>query len=72
MLDQVLFATYCLGLGAIVNNLIRNKLQNDLEENIRSLREYDLNTDKLVKEQLDDKDVVLLMKCTNEETVMSQ
>ena len=72
MLDQVLFATYCLGLGAIANNLIRNKLQNDLEENIRSLREYDLSTDKLVKEHLDDKDVVLLMKCTNEETVMSK
>ena len=71
MLDQVIFATYCFGISAIGVNIVRSKLQNDLEEKIRALREFDLSTDKIRPDQLDDKDVIVLLKSSNSEVVMS-
>jgi hypothetical protein len=68
----VIFATYCFGLGAIGVNIVRSKLQNDLEEKIKALREFDLSTDKIRPEQLDDKDVIVLLKSSNPNLVMSQ
>ena len=44
----------------------------DLEERIRALKEYDLSTDKIKPEQIDDKDVVVLLKNSNTDLVMSQ
>jgi hypothetical protein len=32
---------------AIVANMVRSKLQDDLEEKIKALKEYDLSTDKI-------------------------
>ena len=71
MLDQIIFATYCFGIGAIGVNMVRQKLQMDLEEHIKALREYDLSTDKIKPEQIDDKDVVVLLKNSNTEMAMS-
>jgi len=66
----VIFATYCFGIGAIGANIVRTKLQNDFEEKIRGLREFDLSTDKIRTEQLDDKDVMVLLKSTNIEPIV--
>lgn len=52
--------------------MVRQKLQMDLEEHIKALREYDLSTDKIKPEQIDDKDVVVLLKNSNTEMAMSQ
>jgi hypothetical protein len=68
----VIFAIYCFGIGAIGVNIVRSKLQNDLEEKIRALREYDLSTDKIRPEQIDDKDVIVLLKSSNADVVMSR
>jgi hypothetical protein len=68
----VIFATYCFGIGAIGFNIVRSKLQNDLEEKIRALREYDLSTDKIRPDQVDDKDVIVLLKSSNSDVIMSQ
>lgn len=68
----MIFATYCFGIGAIGANIVRSKLQNDLEEKIRALREFDLSTDKIRPDQLDDKDVIVLLKSSNSGAVMSQ
>lgn len=38
---------------------------------IKGLREFDLNTDKIRPEQIDDKDVIILLKSSNKEVVMS-
>lgn len=51
MITSTLFAGYAFGVGAIVYNLSRTKLQDDFENDIRSLREYDfshepINTEK--------------------------
>jgi hypothetical protein len=45
MLEKFLAACYLLSLGAMARNLIKIKLQNDLEEEIKKYREYDLSTD---------------------------
>lgn len=66
----MIFATYCFGIGAIGANIVRTKLQNDFEEKIRGLREFDLSTDKIRTEQLDDKDVMVLLKSTNIEPIV--
>lgn len=42
-----------------------------MEEKIRALREFDLSTDKIRPDQLDDKDVIVLLKSSNAEVVMS-
>ena len=66
----MIFATYCFGIGAIGANIVRTKLQNDFEEKIRGLREFDLSTDKIRTEQFDDKDVMVLLKSTNIEPIV--
>lgn len=62
MIDQVLFGTYLFGLGAIGRNISLNKKQDEEHEYIKGLREYDLSTDKLRPEHIDDKDVLVLLK----------
>ena len=63
MLEKFLCACYLLSLGAMARNLIRIKLQNDLEEDIKKYREYDLSTDQILRRgdqtDLDGKFVVL-------------
>ena len=45
--DSVLFTIYCCSTSAIIINLCRSKLQDDYHEEIKKLREYNLNEDKL-------------------------
>lgn len=47
MLESLLGTCYLLTLGAMARNLIRVKLQNDWEEEIKKYREYDLSTDPI-------------------------
>ena len=65
-MDSIMFGTYCVGLSAIVNNMRQNKNQNEYEETMKDLREYDLSTDKLRQEHIDDKDVLVLCKFDHE------
>ncbi|TNV76866.1 hypothetical protein FGO68_gene13258 [Halteria grandinella] len=51
MITSALFAGYAFGVGAITYNLTRTKLQDDFENDVRKLREYDfghetINTEK--------------------------
>lgn len=51
MITAALFTGYSFGVGAIVYNMSRSKLQDDFENDIRKLREYDfshemINTEK--------------------------
>eukprot|EP00347_Sterkiella_histriomuscorum_P021335 403334350 len=52
MLTKVLFASYSFGVGSIIYNLARTKLQNDQEQDIRKLREYDLSNEKINPQDL--------------------
>ena len=47
MLTNVLLAAYVLSLGVMTRNLIRIKLQNDFEEDLKTYREYDLQTEQI-------------------------
>lgn len=49
MLEKLLGACYLLSLGVMARNLIRIKLQNDFEEELKKYREYDLSTDKILR-----------------------
>jgi hypothetical protein len=42
MLTYGLFTGYAFGAGAVIYNIAKVKLQNDYEQEIRDLREYDL------------------------------
>lgn len=68
MLDAAIFGTYCVGISAIFYNLTRIKKQNEYEEYIKGLREFDLSTDKLRPEHLQnsDQDILVLCKYDNE------
>ena len=68
MLDSAIFGTYCVGISAIFYNLTRIKKQNEYEEHIKGLREFDLSTDKLRPEHLQnsDQDILVLCKYDNE------
>ena len=46
-MDTILFASYVLSLSAITVNLIRAKLQDDFEAELKTLREYDLSHEKI-------------------------
>ena len=46
-MDHVLFASYLLSLSAITINLVRAKLQDDFENDLKDLREYDLSYEKI-------------------------
>jgi hypothetical protein len=43
MITSLLFTGYTFGVGAIVYNIARTKLQDDFENDIRKLREYDFH-----------------------------
>jgi hypothetical protein len=43
MITSALFAGYALGTGAIIYNTVRIKLQDDFENEVRKLREYDFS-----------------------------
>lgn len=47
MLTNTLFFGYSLSLGAMAYNLARIKLQNDYEAEIRALREYNVQDEKI-------------------------
>ena len=51
MLTSALFAGYAFGTGAIVYNMSRTKLQNDFEEEVRALREYDFHHEPINSEK---------------------
>ena len=46
-MESVIFASYILSLSAISVNLIRAKLQDDFENELKELREYDLSYEKI-------------------------
>ena len=46
-MESVIFASYILSLSAISVNLIRAKLQDDFENELKDLREYDLSYEKI-------------------------
>ena len=46
-MESVIFASYLLSLSAISVNLIRAKLQDDFENELKDLREYDLSYEKI-------------------------
>ena len=46
-MDQIIFASYLLSLSAITVNMIRAKLQDDLEAEMKEYREYDLSYEKI-------------------------
>jgi hypothetical protein len=62
MLTYTLFAGYVAGAGAIVYNLAQIKLQNDYEQEIRALREYDLSCDAVNPEKDLPAEVMVLAK----------
>lgn len=51
MITGALFTGYAIGVGGIIYNITRTKMQDDFENDIRKLREYDyghepINTEK--------------------------
>ena len=51
MITGALFAGYTVGVSAIIYNITRSKMQDDFENEVRKLREYDfghetINTEK--------------------------
>ena len=50
MLTNVIFGSYCVGLGAISYNLYRIKMMDDFERQIRDLREFDFHNEELRQE----------------------
>ena len=46
-MDSFIFASYLLSLSAITVNLVRAKLQDDFENELKELREYDLSYEKI-------------------------
>lgn len=62
LVDSALFACYLLSLSAIGRNLISQKLQNDWEEDLKELREYDLSNERILTDRLEEgKNVMLLV-----------
>ena len=47
MLTSTLFTGYTFGLCAIVYNFTKIKIQNDFEEDIKKLREYDIQNETI-------------------------
>ena len=50
MLNSVLFGSYLVSCGAIINNMAKMKYQDDFEREIKDYREYDFNHEKIKKE----------------------
>lgn len=51
MITGALFSGYALGVGAIVYNITRTKMQDDFENDIRKLREYDYGHETINSEK---------------------
>ena len=51
-MDQILFASYLLSLSAITINLVRAKLQDDFETELKEHREYDLSYEKIDSDRI--------------------
>jgi len=51
MITGALFTGYAFGVGAIVYNITRIKMQDDFENEIRKLREYDYNHETINAEK---------------------
>ena len=51
MLTTSLFVGYAFGVGAIINNMTKVKLQDDFEREVRELREYDFNYETIDPEK---------------------
>jgi len=49
-LNSLLFGTYAASAGGIIYNIIKLRLMDDLEKEIRALREYDFDYEKMDKE----------------------
>ena len=49
-MDQFIFASYMLSLSAITINLVRAKLQDDLEAELKEHREYNLSYETIKAE----------------------
>lgn len=64
MLSYGLFAGYSFGVGAIVYNMTRSKLQDDFERELRELREYDLSHETINAEKELPNKCMLLVKHT--------
>jgi len=47
MITTLLASTYGLGCGGFVYNIARIKLLNDLDTEVRGLRDYDLSYEKI-------------------------
>jgi len=51
MLTGALFSGYTLGVGAIMYNITRTKMQDDFENEIRKLREFDFGHETINSEK---------------------
>lgn len=67
MITTALFTGYAFGVGAIVYNISRTKLQDDFENEIRKLREYDFSHEQINPEKDLPADVLILAKYKPEE-----
>ena len=47
MIESLLFASYIFTVGSIGYNFVKMRLQDDFEEQLKALREYDLATEKI-------------------------
>ena len=51
MLNSALFASYCATLGLLGYNVVKSKLIDDFDRELREYREYDFSHEKLKKDQ---------------------
>ena len=65
-----LFCTYLFGLGSIGYNMMRAKQQDEFEEHIKQVREFDLSTDKINPATLNDEDVMVLCNFDMERSLL--
>lgn len=73
MLTYGLFAGYSFGLGAMIYNLGRIKLQDDFETEIKALREYDISNETINAEKDLPVNCMLLIKYKpNEDDITKQ
>ena len=72
MITSALFTGYSLGVGAIVYNLARIKLQDDFENDVRKLREYDFSHEPINTERDLPIDCIILAKYQPEDNSKAQ
>ena len=64
VIENFLLGCYLLSLAAITRNLIKIKLTNDFEEELKKYREYDLSTEqiKIGADNLENGKFIVLIK----------